>query len=347
MRLRAEQLSSNLTRSGLVPIYLISGDEPLQVMECADEIRRFARKQNFEERIVLDVINGFDWNSLIEVSANFSLFSSRRLLELRLGDKKPGKEGGDVLIKYAEQPPSDNVLIITADRLDRKTQDTKWYKTLDNAGVTIEIWPIESSRLPDWIQRRVQKQGKQISDPAARLIADRVEGNLLAASQEIDKLCLLTEKNEIDVDEVLSAVTDSTRFDVFILIESALTGDAKQTVRMLRGLQNEGTEPMAIYGALMWEFRRLCSLAYAAKTGVSLDELFRKSNIKGARRQHAVKTTLRQHTADDLHALLRTAVHIDRKIKSSDRVIVWDLFQAFLLALAGNPIINLNSYIPD
>ncbi|MBI4005538.1 MAG: DNA polymerase III subunit delta [Gammaproteobacteria bacterium] len=340
MRLRADQLFSNLNRSGLAPIYLISGDEPLQVMECADEVRRFARERNFEERLVLDVGNGFDWNSLIEASANLSLFSSRRLLELRLGDKKPGRDGGDVLVRYAEQPPPDNVLIITANKLDKKTQETKWYRILDDAGITIEIWPIDARRLPDWIQQRTQKHGKQINGLAARLIAERVEGNLLAASQEIEKLCLLAKKNEIDVDEILSSVTDSTRFDVFQLIGSALAGDARQTVRMLSGLKSEGVDPMAIYGALMWEFRRLCSLSYSAKSGVSLDELFKKENIKGAERQHAVKTTLHQHTSDDLHALLRTAVYIDRKIKSSDRAIVWDLFQIFLLSLAGNSLIK-------
>ncbi len=340
MRLRADQLLSNLKRSGLAPIYLISGDEPLQMMECADEIRQFARKHDFNERIVLDAGSNFDWNSLIEANANLSLFSSKRLLELRLGSTKPGKEGGKVLIEYAEQSSSDNVLIITASRLDKKNQQTKWYKALDKAGITIPIWPIELASLPDWIRQRVQKHDKQINTAAARLIADRVEGNMLAASQEIDKLCLLTEKNEIETNDVLSAVADSTRFDVFALIESALTGDLKRTMRMLKGLQSEGIDPAAVYGALLWEFRRLCSMAYHADSGKSLENLFTEFRIWDRKRKHAVKTVLHRHKTDDLHALLKTAIHIDRKIKSSDRVIVWDMLQSFLLSLIGKPIIK-------
>jgi DNA polymerase-3 subunit delta len=340
MRLRAEHLAANLEKSGLAPIYLISGDEPLQVMECADAIRNHAQQQGFEERIVFDVTGNFDWNSLLNEVATISLFSSKRLLELRLGSTKPGKEGGSIMVKYAENLPVDNVLIITAGRLDKQAQNTKWFRTLDNAGITVQIWPVTTGQLPGWIKQRVARQGKQINMDAATLIADRVEGNLLAAKQEIDKLCLLINKSEITPDDVLKAVSDSTRFNVFELIESALTANTTRTVRMLNGLRSEGVEPGNIYGILMWELRRLCSMAYRIKTGAPLEKLFTEYRVWDNERQRAMKNCLHRHRIDDMHRLLRFAVQIDRKIKSSDRIFVWDILQAFLLSMAGYPVIS-------
>jgi len=336
MRLRADQLAASLKRSGLAPLYLISGDEPLQIMECVDAIRAFARSHQFEERIVFDAATGFEWNTLLETGASLSLFSAKRLLELRLGKKSPGVEGGRVLMAYAKRPSPDDVLVITAEKIDYRSQQSQWYKAIDAAGITVQVRPIGPDRLPDWISRRVQKRGKRISGEAARLIADRTEGNLLAASQEIERLCLLIDREEIDVDEVLSAVTDNARYDVFALIENALSGDVKRTVHMLQGLREEGTDPMAIYGALMWEFRRLCSIAIQAQNGVPLDRLPGGLRIRDESRRKAVANTLRQHGVDELFALLRDAVRIERMIKSADRAIVWDAFQSLLLELAGH-----------
>src|SRR3972149_8494163 len=340
MRLRAEQLAANLKKSGLAPIYLISGDEPLQVMECADTIRHHARQQGFAERIVFDVAGGFDWSSLLSEVATISLFSSKRLLELRMGSAKPGKEGGSILTKYAVNTSIDNVLIITAERLDKQAQQTKWYGALDKAGITVQIRPVEAGQLPDWIKQRVAMQGKQIGIAAATLVADRIEGNLLAAKQEIDKLCLLINKSEITTDNVLAAVSDSTRFNVFELIETALTANTTRTIRMLNGLRCEGVEPGNIYGVLMWELRQLCSMAYLVKTGVPLEKAFTEYRIWDNGRKQAIKNCLHRHRIDDLHRLLRFAVQIDRKIKSSDRIIVWDILQALLLTMTGHPVMK-------
>jgi DNA polymerase-3 subunit delta len=340
MRLRAEQLAANLKKSGLAPIYLICGDEPLQVLECADAIRQHARQQGFEERMVLDATGGFDWNSLLNEISMLSLFSTKRLLELRMGSTKPGKEGGGALMQYAENPPADNVLIITSERLDKQAQQTKWYTALDKAGITIQIRPIDAAQLPAWIQSRVAGQGKQIGIAAATLVADRVEGNLLAAKQEIDKLCLLVTRPEITPDDVLAAVSDSTRFDVFELIETALSANTAKTIRMLDGLRSEGVEPGNIYGVLMWELRRLCSMAHQVKNGTPLERIFTDHRIWDNDRKQAIKITLRQHRTENLRRLLRFAVQIDRKIKSSDRMIVWDILQAFLLSMAGQPVMK-------
>ena len=342
MQLRVEQLPDEIDRKGLSPVYLISGDEPLQLNEASDSIRRKAREQGVDERIVLDVAVGFDWNKLIEESASMSLFASARLIELRLGTNKPGRDGGKVLTEYAEQLSRDNILLVTSNKLDKRVRQTKWYKSLDKIGVTIQIWPIDASRLPDWIRLRVQKYNKSITTDAALLITDRVEGNLLAASQEIDKLCLLVDEPDITADDVISAVTDSTRFDVFSLIECAYANETKRLVRMLNGLKSEGMEPMAIYGALMWDYRRLCSMAYQLSNGLTLDKLFAEHRIWDNKRKQAIKSILHRHHVKKLYKLLRQANYLDRKIKSLEKQTVWDAMLVLLLAFSGHSINHSN-----
>lgn len=337
MRLRAEDLAARLKQSGLSPIYFISGDEPLQIMECADAVRQHAVQEHFEERIVFDVDKGFDWNTLLHATGNISLFSTRRLLELRMGNQKPGKEGAAVLTEYTQQLPPDTVLVITSGRLDRQTQQSKWYGVLEKSAVCIQVKEISAADLPEWIRRRVQKSGKNTSLQAAALLADRVEGNLLAAKQEIDKLCLLAEGGVITEDNVIAAVADSARFGVFGMIEAAFAGDTARTTRMLAGLLEEGLDPAEIYPALMWEFRRLCSMAFAVTSGISLEKLYAEYRVWDQKRKQGIKLTLRRHTLQQLHVLFRFALRIERVIKSSDKPLAVDQLQALLLKLAGGP----------
>lgn len=341
MRLRAGQLTSHLKKAGLAPVYLICGDEPLQLLECADEIRRFASGRDFDERIVFDVEKGFDWNALLDEAANMSLFSAKRLLELRLGNTKPGNEGGAVLVKYTADPLPDNVLIITTVKLDGQAQQSKWFKALDKAGITIQVWPVHADQMPAWIQQRMQQQGKTINLAAATMIAQRVEGNLLAAKQEIDKLCLLIDATEISEDNVLAAVADSARFDVFEMLAAVQSGQATRAMHMLRGLQEEGAEPGKIYGALMWEFRPLCSMAFGLASGVPMEQVFADFRVWESKRK-PYKMLLHRHQLAEMYQLLRFAIRIDRTIKSSDKDMAWDVLRTFLLALAGKPVMQLN-----
>ena len=339
MRLRAEQLANRLQRSGLDPVYILSGDEPLQILECADLIRACARDNGVEERLVFDTGNQFDWNTLAGEAAAVSLFSSKRLLELRLVNGKPGKEGGKILVEYAENHSADDILLITTSRLDKQAQNTKWFRTLEAIGVSIQVWPVEPGQLPAWIRDRCKQHGKNIAPEAAGFIADRVEGNLLAARQEIEKLALLVQGNNIDLQAVMAMVADTSRYDVFKLIESALARDTGRTIRMLQGLRSEGAEPIAIYGALLWEFRRLCSMAFLLSEGSSLEKLFKTFRIWDKKRQAALQSTLRNSSMTSLHHLLRRAVYLDRQIKSADRQTAWDGMQLLLLAMAGADIL--------
>ena len=334
MRLRADQIESHLERSGLASIYYLSGDEPLQMMETADQIRQSARNNGFEERSILNVAKGFDWNQLHQEGANMSLFASRRLIELRLGEQKPGKEGAAAFVEYANNLNPDNVLLITGGKIDKRTQQTKWHKALDEHGVTVQVWPIEPARLADWISQRMRKQGKKIQRDAALLIAQRVEGNLLAAKQEIEKLSLLFEKTDIDSVDVISSVSDSARFDVFALIESAYLGNIERTSRMLRGLRNEGVEAIGIFGALMWEFRRTCAIAYAIESGAAKEQVFRSFNI-WQQRKAALNAILKRLNTGQLTRLLRDANTIDKTLKGAMRGDAWDQIESFLFRVAG------------
>ena len=340
MRLRAEQLATNLNKQGLAPLYCISGDEPLQMLESADLIRDYARAHQFDERSVLNVEKGFDWNQLRQVSANLSLFSSRRLIELRLTGQKPGKEGGAALIDYATSPEPDNVLLITISKLDKRAQQTRWYKALENAGTMIQIWPVEIANLPGWVIQRTKQLGKTISRDAASLIAERVEGNLLAARQDLEKLCLLSDKSEIDVTDVMDAVSDSARFDIFALIEACLCGNIERSCRMLRGFKSEGIEPLSIFGALMWELRRICCMAYEIDSGLSKDKVFAEYRI-WQQRKSAMNAVLNRHNKIQFSELLRTAVIVDKATKGANSGNTWELLENFILRIAGVKVQSL------
>lgn len=334
MRLRPEQLEMHLQRSGLAPIYFVSGDEPLQKLECIDQIRASARAQAYDERIVFNADKGFDWSSINQATGNLSLFASRRIIELRMAAPKPGKEGGKVLFEYTEEASEDNLLIISSDKMDKATQNNKWIKAVEKVGVLIQVWPINAAQLPGWIQTRLQAKQKRISLDAARLIAQRVEGNLLAARQEIDKLALLIDKEDIDVDDVIAAVADSSRYDVFDMIESAFLGNPDRTLQMLNGLQNEGTEPLALFGALMWEFRRTCSIAAQIESGSNQESVFKSYRIWDQKKR-SLNAILKRHPLKMLQQLLNYCAVIDKTLKSSRREQAWDQLSILLLAIAG------------
>ncbi|MEM7026854.1 MAG: DNA polymerase III subunit delta [Pseudomonadota bacterium] len=334
MRLKPEQLVSHIQRGDLAPVYFISGDEPLQRLESIDRLRNAARNQGFDERNVFNIDKSFDWQSINQANANLSLFASRRILELRMQSPKPGKEGAAAILDVLEANNPDNLLIISADKMDKSVQNTKWVKAIDKYGVIIQVWPIGSAQLPDWIQARFREQNKKINGDAARFIAQRVEGNLLAARQEIDKQVLLYEKESIELEDIMSAITDSARYDVFNMIESAYLGAAERTKLMLTGLRKEGAEPMALFGAFMWEFRRTCSFAHEKNNGANIEQLYRNYRIWDSKKR-AIDRVLTRHKLKQLDKLLAYCATVDRNLKSSDKQLAWSKLELLLLTLAG------------
>jgi len=333
VKLRYEQLFSHL-QQGLQPLYLLSGDEPLQLMEAADAIRQSARAHGFGEREVLHVEAGFDWNSLLAASGSLSLFAEQRLLELRLSSGKPGKEGSKALIEYASNLPPDTVLLISSSKLDRSAQNSKWYKALDAAGVTIQLWPVEPGTLPGWVMQRMRIRGMQPSPEAAQLLAERVEGNLLAAAQEVEKLLLLYGEGQINAEQVEEGVADSARYDIFELVDTALLGDASRTSRVIEGLHAEGVEAILVLWALLREIRALGQMAEELEQGASAESVMGQHRVWD-KRKGPVRAGLQRHNLNRWQALLRRAGRIDRMIKGGEPGNPWDELLQLALLMAG------------
>ncbi len=337
MRLKPEQLDRHLRQGRLAPIYLLTGDEPLQLNEALDGLREHARSEGYRERVVMDVERGFDWSRLRQESGNLSLFAERRLLELRLGTAKPGREGAAALQDYAAGPAEDTLLLISAAKLDRAAQNSKWFKALEAAGVVIPIWPVAAADLPGWLERRARVLNLQLGSGVAELIAERVEGNLLAAAQELELLRLLRGEGGIDRDTVLAAVSDSARFDVFGLIDAALQGDSAHALRSLRGLRSEGVEAAVLAWALDREVRILHGLSRRLATGAGLGQIMRQARI-WPKRQGPVGSALKQLTAGDWDCLLYAAGQVDRMLKGALDGDVWQCLTWMVLALASRRI---------
>lgn len=336
MQLKPEQLAQHLNK-GLAPIYLLYGDEPLLVQEAADAIRAAARAQGYSEREVFAVDKVFDWNQLTESSNNLSLFAERRILEVRMPGGKPGDAGGKALRAYAERPPEDTLLLIISGKLDAQQRKSKWVTDLEAAGVGIPVWPVEVQQLPQWIRARMQRLGLQPSAEAAGLLAERVEGNLLACAQEIDKLRLLLDAGPVDAAAVAAAVADSARFDVYALVDAALAGEADRSLRMLAGLRGEGVEPVLVVWALARELRGLAAMAWEMGRGEPVGAVMARHRV-WAKRQAVVGKALPRHKPEAWQALLAACARLDRVVKGLAPGSPWDELVHLCLCLAGRPL---------
>ena len=316
MRVRPEQLGHRLAR-GLANVYVVHGDEPLQREESLDAIRAAARAAQFAERIVLHAESGFDWGELQTHAASLSLFAERRLIDLRMTDGSPGREGGPILAQYAANPPPDMVLLLSCRRLDRRSTSTKWFKALEGAGDVVEVFPVSTRDLPRWIADRGAGRGVAFERDAAGALAERSEGNLLACAQEIDKLRLLCEGRPVTVDDVMGTVADSARFGAFDLIDPALEGDGARSVRILRVLRDEGFDPIHVLGSLTWAIRGVCGIAAGIEGGARLDDVLRGGFGAWWRRKHLVQRALSRMPRRGWVRLLGIAEGADRMLKGS------------------------------
>jgi len=332
--LAADKLEADLARA-LAPVYVVSGDDPLLCNEAADRIRSAARASGFSERTVFTVERGFDWQELAAAGASMSLFAERRLLELRMASAKPGTAGAKALSAYAASPPDDNLLLILAPRLDKSALRTSWVRALDGAGVVVQVWPLDRRQLPRWIASRMRAEGLRPAPGAAELIADRVEGNLLAADQEIRKLALLLGEGNVSEEQVARAVTDSARFDVFGLVDAADAGDLGRSHRILAGLRGEGVEPVLVLWALARELRALAGVSWQLSQGGVEGDAMRRAGI-WPRRQPLARRVLARHPLPALHHLLRRTANVDRVIKGSAPGRPWQALADLVTAIAGS-----------
>ncbi|HXH03269.1 MAG TPA: DNA polymerase III subunit delta [Candidatus Competibacteraceae bacterium] len=333
MQLRPEQLQARLAK-GLAPLYLISGDEPLLAQECADAVRRAAREQGYQERECLTVEPGFDWGRLHQARDSLSLFASRRLLELRLGTHKPGDAGARALIAYAERPAEETVLLITCGKLDAATLKSRWCAALDAAGVVVQVWPVGVEQLPGWLGERLRRAGFQPSAEALAWLAERVEGNLLAAAQEVEKLRLLFGGGPLDLQRLRAVVADSARYSIYDLADAAVEGCPARVVRILDGLRQEGEEPVLILWALHRELRQLVALLQELQQGVALEVALQRHKV-WEKRKPLYKRALRRLTLAQGRRLLALVAQADAVIKGIERDDAWDALLRLGLGLAG------------
>jgi DNA polymerase-3 subunit delta len=335
MKLRPDQLEQNL-QSNLSPIYIVSGDEPFQLGEACQTIREQCKAQGVTEREVMHVDRSFDWYQLTDSANAMSLFAERKLIEIRMPTGKPGDAGAKVLLAYAQNPSPDNVLLLVTGKLDGRA---KWFKALEGAGVYVQIWPIEPARLPQWISMRLRQRGLMASSEAVKLLADRVEGNLLAADQEMEKLLLLNGPGQIDVQQVIEAVADSARYDAFGLMDAALAGDAPRVSKILFGLRGEGLEPIALMGAMNYQLRAMCAMAADVQQGEPLDAVLASHRVWD-KRKPLVRGALQRHNLKRWQGFIWKSGEIDRMIKGLAQGTVWDELLQLALRIAGVAVVK-------
>ena len=318
MQIRAEQLEGQIAKS-FAAVYAVHGDEPLLALEAADAVRTAARKRGFSERQVFESGRGFDWSEFAHATQSLSLFAEKKVLELRLPSGKPGAQGGEALAAYCAQPAADLLLLVSLPRLDRATQGAAWFGALAGAGIVVDIWPVERSRLPAWIAQRLARQRQSAPQEVLQFLADRVEGNLLAAHQEVTKLALVAGEGALTLETVQEAVSNVARYDPYVAAEALLEGDLERYSRVIEGLHGEGEAPTFVLFALS-------SALFALKNG---------ERVFNRRVQAAVEGAARRYAPAQVERALSHAAAIDRAAKGVGPGEPWQEFLKLGLLLRG------------
>ncbi|WP_374340521.1 DNA polymerase III subunit delta [Methyloversatilis sp.] len=333
MQLRPEQLDAHL-KGTLSPLYVLHGNEPLLVIEAADAIRTVARARGFGEREVLVVTQYFKWSALAEAAGNLSLFGGDKLIDLRIPTGKPGREGSDALARYAASPPAGTLTLVTLPLMDWKARKSAWFSALLEHGAEIELNAPGPERLPAWLAGRLARQQQSATPEALDFMAGHVEGNLLAANQEVMKLALLHPPGELSLEQVRNAVMDVARYDVDDLRQALLAGDAARASRLLDGLRAEGVAAPLLLWIVVSELRLLAAVRAEMDAGRSADDALAASRIFGAR-QLPYKRALQRVSSGVARTALMQAARLDRMIKGVARGDVWDEFLQIALRLCA------------
>lgn len=333
MKLSSAQLPQHLTQS-LKPIYLLTSSEPLLVQETRERLIQAAKQQGYSETELMTVEPRFDWQTLPASAANLSLFADKKILDCRLGSSKPGDAGLAALTRFGELANPDCLLIISADKLDAATQKSRWVKLIDELGVIITLWAPNPKQFLGWIAERAEKQGLRLSKEAIALIADRTEGNLLAASQECEKLSLLYGNQAISLAQAEASVLQASRFDLFQLVDTALSGDKKRSLHMLMQLRGEGLEPTLILWGLTRELRSLSEMAFQLQAGKNLAAIFQAHRTWDTRKP-LLQQALKRLSLARCYELMHQAQETDATIKGLRTGQVWDQLTQLTLGLTA------------
>lgn len=337
MKLPYSTLPQHLLKKTLAPLYFLCSNEPLLLQEAVATIRNTARQQGWSERVSITVETGTEWEDTFYAHTHgLSLFSAKKIVELNLTQTKLTAAIGKVLAEYAARPNTDTLLIISTAKLDANNEKSAWYKSIEKTSIVIPIWPIAPEQFAQWILQRAQSLQLTITQPVAKQLAAQLEGNLLAAAQEIEKLHLLQMDGTQSSQAIADSITDNSRFDIFNWVESVLLGQQQRCLRILKNLMAEDTEPTLILWALARELRMLTDMLKKIQEGATLGELFKQFFI-WEKRQPSVRAFLQRHNSTRCLDFFLHAAKIDRIIKGAESGLVWIEFQTLALKIASKP----------
>lgn len=335
MRLKPEQTAQHLRSQKLAPVYLVSGDEPQQIAEITDAIRKAALGSGYLEREIFSQDTGFSWNDLPASAYATSLFADKKIIDLRLPSGSPGTEGAKVLTAYCERLPENTLLLITTGKLAAASLKTRWFQALERAGVFIQVWPLEGEHLQRWLQQRMQLRGMNTDLEGLKRLAARIEGNLLAAAQEIEKLFILYGAGFLDSAKIVDAVADSSRYDVFKLADSLLTGSPGRITKILAGLKDEDVAAPVVLWAIVREARMLCKIKQDMSSGKNREAAMQAQQVWDKRKALVAQALDRLDEAA-LHRILLLCAQADREIKGQQPGDPWQtLLRICLLFTSG------------
>lgn len=333
MKIQPAQLPQQL-RKGLAPVYLVSGDEPLLVQESCDLIRQAARDAGFHDRLTFHADHQLNWNAVADECNAMSLFAEKRRIEIHLPTGKLG-DGRAVMEQILRQPPEDIILLLISAKLDAAETKRKWYKELQGKGVHIPVWPVDADKFQGWLQQRANRQGLHLTRGALEMLAERLEGNLLAASQELDRLSLLTHGDTVDEETIERAVLDSARFNGFELVLELLAGRAAHAAKMIGVLQQEGENPLGLLAVLNRDLALIAELKRASAQGGEAPSAFlKKRGVFQPQRARVIERAARRLTTTELHRATNLCSQVDRAAKGFDELSPWHYLRELAVLLA-------------
>lgn len=331
MPIKLEQLKRQLNAEQFS--FMITGDEPLLMMEAGDSIRAFLRQQGFTERSVFDIGRNFDFNDVSQESDNFSLFAEKKIIELRF-EKLPDKAQQDALKELLETPNDDCRYLIRCPKMDKRKLSTKWVKSIEANGLVVQIWPVAGYQLNGWLSDRAAQLGLTLTGDAVQMLADRSEGNLLAANQDLQKLQLLSSEQPVDVEQVMSSVANNARYSVFELLDTALAGKADKVQKMIQQLQQEGVVPIILVATLYREVRQMVKMSEQMATGRSASDVVKEYRVWSSR-SRLVTNALNKLPLRVWLRILARCGHLDKMSKGQAEGNVWDELMTCLLLMGG------------
>lgn len=332
MRIALDGLASQLQKQ-IAPLYVLFGDEALLILEAADLILSHARQQGFTEREIYTVEQHFNWQNILNANNSLSLFGTRKVIDIRIPSGKPGKEGAAAIDAYCHALSPDVLTLITLPKLDKATQNTQWFKTLENFGSMIPINNIEREQLPEWIAKRLAQQQQKTDSIVLRFMADQVEGNLLAAHHEIQKLALIYPAGNLTLEQIRAVIFNMARYDIYQLADALIESDSTRYSRILNGLQEEGTAPLLILNVLAEQIRQLIIVQKGIHAGQSTSAVLQSARVWGNRQKTVINATRRINSERLYHAILHAA-RIDRMIKGIVDGDIWNELSLFIKIVA-------------